>query len=113
MYILKISFTILIIFTTINTHSQSIASSQFVERVSYRMRDSLNLSKTQFKEIYGINQNLEAQKDSVWKKYHNVEFVNQGLQSVENTRDSLYHTVLTNQQFNLYLKKKILLINNR
>lgn len=113
MNILKISLTFLITFITINGSSQNIASSQFIERISYRLRDSLNLSNTQFKEIYSINKNLEAEKDSVWKKYDNQEFIRSGLQSVENKRDSLYHTVFTNQQYNLYKKKKNHLISNK
>jgi hypothetical protein len=77
------------------------------------LRDSLDLSNIQFKEIYRINQDLQKEKDSVWKKFNNPEFIRSGLQSVENKRDSLYRTVFTNQQSCLYNKNKNYLISNK
>lgn len=113
MNILKIILIIVTMFFSINLKAQSASAAHFIDRITFRLKDSLDLSKEQMKEIYSINKKLEEEKSAVWSKYTDDNDIRKGLQSIENKRDSLYQTVFTKQQFILYKEKKMHLLNNK
>ncbi|HKZ67025.1 MAG TPA: hypothetical protein VJ111_11735 [Chitinophagaceae bacterium] len=81
-------------------------------KISVKMKDSLNLSEKQQAAIYEINKQLSDKSMMVWKQYGQRDSVQRFLQRIENTRDSLYKTVLPNEKYWLYREKKSSLVNN-
>ncbi len=82
-------------------------------RIAQRMKDTLSLSDPQRSQVYNINLQLHQQKAAVWQQYgSDTTALRQQLQLRENTRDSLYHGVLTEQQYQLYRQKKLALVHN-
>jgi len=114
MNILKIIPIIFGLFFAINCGAQTTSiSAHYIDRITFRMKDSLDLSKEQMKKLFRINQKLEDEKSAIWKKYTDDNAIRKDLQAVENKRDSLYNTVFTKQQFILYKEKKMHLLNNK
>lgn len=114
MNILKIIPITCALFFAVNCSAQATSlSAHYSDKITFRMKDSLELSKNQMKELLRINQKLEDKKSAVWKKYTDDNEIRQGLQVIENRRDSLYQAIFTKQQFILYKEKKIHLLNNK
>ncbi|MGN6293478.1 MAG: hypothetical protein ACTHMV_12110 [Chitinophagaceae bacterium] len=90
--------------------AQSSPSEQLAGRIADRMKDSLLLSSAQRSGIYTINMQLHEQKMNVRKQYSQSEWT-AFTQRIENTRDSLYHTVLADEElYQRYKAKKAALI---
>lgn len=93
-------------------YSQNNNAQQLATRIAQKMKDSLSLSETQKGNIYSINIQLSNAKSSLRQKYAAMDSLRIHTQRVENTRDSLYNTVLNHEQFILYKQKKATLISN-
>jgi hypothetical protein len=93
--------------STAQTPAESIAS-----KIADKMKDSLSLTQAVRDQIYTINMNLHAQKMNSRAVYLDPSDLRPQLQKIENTRDSLYRTVLSAEKFQLYQQKKRSLVNN-
>jgi len=103
------------LFVTIIFCSQILAQSpaeNLSAKIAQKMKDSLSLSNVQKNQLYAINMRLCGQKETVRQQYAATDSLRIKIQKIENTRDSLYSTVLTNQQLILYKPKKRNLVNN-
>jgi septal ring factor EnvC (AmiA/AmiB activator) len=75
------------------------------------LRDSLNLSENQVQDIYKINLTLEEQKKNVRSMEDLIDNKRKKVQKIENSRDSLYASVLNLKQFEAYKNRKSSLLN--
>jgi hypothetical protein len=88
-------------------------AARLAQHIADKMADSLLLTPQQRAKIFSINMELYKQKAGVRKKSADRTVVGKELQRIESTRDSFYKTVLTDQQYGLYLKKKRSLVNSK
>lgn len=75
-----------------------------------RMKDSLALSAQQATFIYNINMQLNHAKMQARQSFTQMDSLRRQIQKIENTRDSLYSTVLDTAQYRRYREKKNSLI---
>ena len=108
----KTIFIALITVISFQLKAQQSAAGQYSQKVAQRMKDSLGLSVGQQDQLYQINMQIASQKASVWKRYTDNNSIRVHLQAIENTRDSLYRTVITEHQMILYRQKKENLLSN-
>jgi hypothetical protein len=77
-----------------------------------RLVTILDLNDSVLLKAYHINILLFQKKNDLRKQNIPLNLLIRGLQKIENTRDSLYHTFLTDDKFTLYLTRKNEVINN-
>lgn len=87
-------------------------ASELASKIAQRMKDSLSLDETQRAKLYDLNMLLHNRKMSIRQQYAGKDSLSYYMQIVENSRDSLYHGVLTDEKYLLYKSKKRHLINN-
>jgi hypothetical protein len=85
---------------------------QIANRIANKMKDTLQLSDSQRVQIYQINLQLNQQKANLRTQYTNIDSLRIKIQLVENNRDALYHDILSEEKYYLYLQKKRNLVNN-
>jgi hypothetical protein len=109
-----IIFTALIFGAMLSGQAQQTTSGeQLADRLAQRLKDSLQLTQSQKDQLYAVNMQLLYQKKGVWQQHqHNDSLIQVNLQRVENTRDTLYHPILTPEQYQLYRSKKRYLMRN-
>lgn len=90
-----------------SNHAETISG-----KIAARMKDSLSLTVQKRQQIYQINLQLHQQKQSVRQQFNNNDSIRIKIQLIENTRDSLYSSVLNEQEYILYKQKKKSLVNN-
>ena len=111
MYKLFILLTVLL-FGAMHSNAQKVSpdasnnASALAGKIADKMRDSLQLSATQRAQINDINLQLSNQKQAVRSQSTDRNIVMASIQKIEGSRDSLYKSVLTESQFNLYRQKK-------
>lgn len=76
-----------------------------------RLRDSLSLNGKQYQELFKINLALEEQKKNARSMDDQIDVKRKRVQKIENTRDSLYATILNTKQFEAYKSRKSSLLN--
>ena len=81
-------------------------------KIATKMADSLSLTSDQKGHIYDFNMQLHNQKMSMRQLYKDSDSLRLKLQGIEKSRDSLYHTILSDDQYQLYISKKKNLVNN-
>ena len=109
----KISIVIsLLIYFAFSANAQHSVAESISLKISQRMKDSLGLSDFQKNQLHTINMQMDSSRQVIWRTYQSPDTLRSFLQQVENKRDSLYHPVFTEQQFQLYLLKKRNLISN-
>jgi hypothetical protein len=110
----KTAFTFLLIIaaSNISKAQTATAATQLANRIAQRMKDTLGLNQQRTTQVYNINLLLHNQKMQARQQHAGTDSVGRVIQRVENRRDSLYRTVLTTNQYNLYLQKKRNLVNN-
>lgn len=81
-------------------------------KITQRMKDSLGLTETQKFHLHQINMQMDSSRQVIWRNISSDDSLRFFLQQIENTRDSLYRPVFTEQQYQWYLQKKSKLINN-
>lgn len=106
-----IFFLVLMLWGSIG-YGQESPGETLAQKIAQRMTDSLSLSADLKGKIYGINMQLHNQKMQARKESQDMNVVSSELQKIENTRDSLYRTVLPPEKFLLYKDKKTRLVNN-
>ena len=94
-----------------NLTAQSPAK-QLAGRIAQKMKDTLGLTEIQKDSLYVINMQIGDHKADARRQYTAPDLLRTTIQQVENTRDSLYRRVLTEQQYALYRQKKRNLVNN-
>ncbi len=99
-------------FSSINTFAQVSPNEKVTQRITKNLIDSLGLSEKQSIQINDINKQLQEFKMEQWKIYSNRDSLRMAIQRIENTRDSLYKAVISEESFIKYKKKKASLINN-
>ena len=93
-------------------NGQSSPATQVATKVSQKMKDSLLLTDAQKDLVYEINMQLHFQKANVWGQSLSDSIRRVEIQKVENTRDSLYKPVLSEQQYQQYKQMKRNLVSN-
>lgn len=103
----------LIVFFSTAVFAQTSPAETLSQKMATRMKDSLSLTETQKGQLYDINMQLQNEKAAARQQYSsNTDAVRLQLQRIENTRDSLYRPVLSEQQYILYRQKKRNLVTN-
>ncbi|WP_126972917.1 hypothetical protein [Gynurincola endophyticus] len=75
--------------------------------VTDRMNDSLFLSPSQKDSIWSMTARLLRETELLFSQQMNSDSLKKSIQLVENKRDGLYKTVLTDEQFLKYKKHKV------
>lgn len=109
---MKLLFIFILIVTTYTASAQESPAEQFARKIAMRMKDSLALTIVQCDSVYHINMRIHRQKMAKRQQYGNDPIVTSHIQQVENTRDSLYHTVLPEDKYLLYKSKKRNIVHN-
>ncbi|MGN6264723.1 MAG: hypothetical protein ACTHM5_03570 [Ginsengibacter sp.] len=109
----KIILAVAVIFAATGVKAQSANANALANTIATRMQDSLSLTTAQKDQVLNINLQLHSEKNLIRAQYSNRDSVGIKIQRIENTRDSLYKAVLTENQFTLYkLKKRNLVTAN-
>lgn len=88
-------------------------SSDLSNRIAQKMKDTLGLNTVQQDSIYAINMRLQEQKSDARVRYTGTDSLQYHIQRIENSRDSLYKRIITDDtKYNLYKQKKRYLISN-
>ncbi len=111
-FLLMISF-----FINQDGWAQSTPSStavQLAAKMADCMRDSLGLSDAQRQQVYNVNISLHNSKSQAWTQYaNNRARLQNELQNIESTRDSLYNIILGPAgKYQLYISKKANIIKS-
>ena len=86
--------------------AQSQAGADVASRIAQRLKDSLSLTLVEQQAVYAANIKLHNEKMAVRQLFSQPDSLRRHLQLVENTRDSLYKKVISQERFLLYLSKK-------
>jgi hypothetical protein len=105
---LKIStiFFCCFLYTNVARAQNDSVASQLSNHIAQKMKDTLGLSVQKQDQIYSINMNLHAQKSAIRQQYSHQDSIRVKIQRIENTRDSLYHTVISDSLYLIYRQKK-------
>lgn len=90
---------------------QRLTSEAFAQKIAERLKDSLNLDAKQKAKIFNVNMQLYNLKMQARKEYTGNELAKK-IQSIENSRDSLYKAILPEDKYLLYRQNKKVLISN-
>jgi hypothetical protein len=96
----------------LKAQQQEPPEAQVAHKIANKMADSLSLTNQQRAKLFAINMELSKKKKEARKKSTDRTVVGQELQQIEGTRNAMYKTVLTEEQYGLYLQKKRNLVNN-
>ena len=103
---------LLLLATVFRAEAQSTPAEQIASKIARKMKDSLTLNSDQEQQAYDANMQLHSLKMQARQHYANTDSLGVHIQRIENTRDSLYHSFLTANQYLLYRHKKKNLVNN-
>jgi hypothetical protein len=92
--------------------AQQTPAVQIAQKIAQKMQDTLSISPQQRQQIFQINIQLNDLKQAVRQQTSNRDSLQRGFQRIERGRDSLYHTVLSDEKYQLYIQKKRNLVNN-
>lgn len=96
--------------TAIKAQGTASNAAGLAAKIADKLKDSLNLSVLQRNQLYDVNLQISDAKSAVRGQYVNRDSVRFKTQRIENARDSLYRSVFTAVQFDLYKQKKRLLV---
>lgn len=110
----KIVIVVVLFFSVqaMKAQQREASEAQVAHKIANKMADSLGLTNQQRAKIFSINMDLSKKKKEARKKSTDRTVVGQELQQIEGTRNAMYKTVLTQEQYMLYLQKKRNLVNN-
>lgn len=98
---------------SVSAKAQTNPAAELANKTAQKMSDTLGLSAAQQSGVYNLNMQLHNQKMLMRQQFAGDSILREKIQAVENRRDSLYMTVLTAQQFNVYRQKKRALLSNQ
>jgi len=105
-------FFLIFFFGSVAVSGQTNTAEEIANKIAWKMKDSLQLTDSQRTQIYQINMQISQQKANMRSLYTSIDSLRMKIQLVENTRDGLYHAVLSDEKFFLYQQKKRNLVNN-
>jgi hypothetical protein len=79
---------------------------QLAHHIADKMADTLGLTNQQRAKVFTINMELDRRKSEARAKSPDRAVMGKELQKIETGRDALYKSVLTEEQYTLYLQKK-------
>lgn len=91
---------------TMHAKAKFKAGNQIAREIADKMYVLLALSKKQQTEVLQVNLDLQNQKKEAFRLSGDRTNLQERLQRIESSRDSLYATVLTSQQLARYKQKK-------
>lgn len=98
--------------TSLRAQDATANANALAGKIANKMKDSLSLSTDQRNGIKAINLKLHEEKTAVRSRYiNNRDSVGLYLQKVEYSRDTLYKTVLSPEQYQLYKQNKRVLVS--
>lgn len=107
-----VALTILMVGFNSAIQAQSSPIVAYATKVADRLKDSLQLTADQRGKVYKLSIQLSIEKMQARQQSSNRDSVGRKLQRIESTRDSLYSTVLSREQFEKYKLRKGSLLNN-
>jgi len=108
---MKIIFCIVVLLVSGILRAQTPAE-EIANKIALKMKDSLQLTDSQRMQIYNINIQISQQKSNMRSLYTGSDSLRIKIQLVEYTRDGLYHAIMSDEKYLLYLQKKRNLVNN-
>ncbi len=107
-----ISILSLMLLMTQNINAQSAKATELAQKISQQMTDSLKITEQEKNGIYAVNIKLHNEK-MVWRlRFAETDSLAKYFQIVENTRDSLYKSVLPQAKYAEYIKRKNQFVRN-
>lgn len=101
------------LFISLSVSAQINSAEAIANKIAQKMKDTLSLSEAQKEQVLTINKQLHQQKQAIWQQHNQGDsLITVHIQRIENTRDSLYKAILTDEQFKIYRVKKRKLVNN-
>lgn len=88
------------------TYAQPPMAIQLAQHIAQKMKDTLNLTVPQRTQIYTVNIGLHNLKMFVRQHNTNPDSIRIKIQKIEGKRDSLYHLILPQPKYVVYLQKK-------
>lgn len=110
---MKIILTVMLMVGVMVAKGQSTPATAVANHIAQKLKDTLGLSDTQKEQLYQINMQLHEAKMAKRQQYAGSDSLRLRLQWVENTRDSLYRTILNEEKYQLYIEKKKTLVSNQ
>ncbi len=86
--------------------AQQTPAENLANHIAQKMKDSLFLSEAQKNQLYTMNMQLNTLKMAARLQYKGTDSLTIKIQKIENTRDSFYSMVLSEEQMILYRQKK-------
>ena len=108
----KIFITILLIVIIGREIKAQDKGGKLANKIAQKMKDTLVLKDSVKSKLYNINIQLHNRKMLARQQYTGKDSLSYYIQKIENCRDSLYHSVLTDDKYLLYKSKKRQLVNN-
>lgn len=100
-------FFFIFLLSILATNSQAQNSAEVLaNKIATRLKDSLNLSDSMRLKLYDINMQLHNKKTIVRTQFMGSDSLHYKIQLIENTRDSLYSTIIPPSIFVIYKQKK-------
>ncbi len=96
--------------TNISAQQRVISDVQVSHKISDKVADSLGLDEQTRAKLFRLSQYIAEQKLQARKASNDRAGVGKRLQLIENSRDSLYKTVLSPAKYQQYLQRKRTLI---
>ncbi len=104
---------LLFVFNLVNAQDENSPAVKLAHHIENKLADSLNLSNQQKAKIFAINMELYKQKTAARGKSQERAAAGKDLQKIESTRDGYYKSILREEQYTLYLKKKHNLVTSK
>src|SRR5215212_6707309 len=100
---MKVFFLLAIALWSLSGFAQTNAQAEELSRkIAKKMKDSLDLTADQQQAIFQVNMQLFNQKQAARQQYTNADSLRNALQRIENSRDSLYSTLMPIEKYLIY-----------
>ena len=110
---MKVFLLLAITVWSLSGFAQTSAQAEELSRkIAKRMKDTLDLTADQQQAIFQVNMQLFNQKQAARQQYTNTDSLRSALQRIENSRDSLYNTLMPVEKYLMYRNRKRYLVTN-
>jgi len=111
-FVFSVLFFIFLSVQAQQTEKFETPATQLAHKIADKMKDSLGLTNQQRAKIFTINMDLHKQKTEARARPQDRTAVGNELQKIESTRDAMYRTILTDDQYAIYQQKKRYLVSS-